>query len=149
MSPCHPTTPSPDPRAGPRCKSRKTIGQTPPAVKRLRRDAEDSLIRAKTPRPQRKTRCHFDRREKSFLDPSHSLGMTGLGPSPWRPLRLCASHTVSDFLDPKFGRKFQFFRVYCEGYSPPRPSALEPQPTQQSLSHHRGTEFAEFGVFLN
>ena len=22
--------------------------------------------------------CHFDRREKSFLDPSHSLGMTGL-----------------------------------------------------------------------
>src|SRR5882724_11798899 len=25
--------------------------------------------------------CHFDRREKSFLDPSHSLGMTGLGPS--------------------------------------------------------------------
>jgi hypothetical protein len=31
-----------------------------------------------------KTRCHFDRREKSFLDPSHSLGMTGLGPSPLR-----------------------------------------------------------------
>src|SRR6266478_6511705 len=25
--------------------------------------------------------CHFDRREKPFLDPSHSLGMTGLGPS--------------------------------------------------------------------
>ena len=23
--------------------------------------------------------CHFERREKSFLDPSHSLGMTGLG----------------------------------------------------------------------
>jgi hypothetical protein len=22
--------------------------------------------------------CHFDRREKFFLDPSHSLGMTGL-----------------------------------------------------------------------
>ena len=74
--------------------------------------------------------------------------MTGLGPSPWRPLRLCASHTVSDFLDPKFGRKFQFFRVYCEGYSPPRPSALEPQPTQQSLFHHRGTEFAGSEYFL-
>jgi hypothetical protein len=26
-------------------------------------------------------RCHFERREKSFLDPSHSLGMTGRGPS--------------------------------------------------------------------
>jgi len=26
-------------------------------------------------------RCHFDRREKSFLDPSHSLGMTDRGPS--------------------------------------------------------------------
>ena len=25
--------------------------------------------------------------EKSFLDPSHSLGMTDLAPSPWRPLR--------------------------------------------------------------
>jgi len=25
--------------------------------------------------------------EKSFLDPSHSLGMTGFGLSPWRPLR--------------------------------------------------------------
>ena len=34
MSPCHPTTPSPEPRAGPRCKSRRPIGQTPPAVKR-------------------------------------------------------------------------------------------------------------------
>jgi hypothetical protein len=26
-------------------------------------------------------RCHFDRREKTFSDPSHSLGMTGLAPS--------------------------------------------------------------------
>ena len=25
--------------------------------------------------------CHFDRREKSFSDPSHSLGMTGFVPS--------------------------------------------------------------------
>jgi hypothetical protein len=23
--------------------------------------------------------CHFERREKSFLDPAHSLGMTGFG----------------------------------------------------------------------
>jgi hypothetical protein len=43
-----------------------------------------------TARAQGTALCHFDRREKSFLDPSHSLGMTGLGPSPWRPLRLCA-----------------------------------------------------------
>ena len=33
--------------------------------------------------------CHFDRREKSLLDPSRSLGMTGIGPSTSRlgPLR--------------------------------------------------------------
>src|SRR5712692_9601959 len=34
--------------------------------------------RAKTPSTQRKTLCHFDQREKSFLDLSHSLGMTAL-----------------------------------------------------------------------
>ena len=62
-----------------------------------------------TPSTQRKNLCHFDRREKSlfraereifFLDPSHPLGMTALGPSPWRPLparapaggRLCARY---------------------------------------------------------
>jgi hypothetical protein len=45
--------------------------------------------------------CHFDRREKSLLDPSQSLGMTGLGPVTWRALRpfdvaqdmLCVSYT--------------------------------------------------------
>ena len=44
-------------------------------------------------------------REKSFLDPSHSLGMTAL-PVTWRALRsfdvtqdmLCASHLFSDWL---------------------------------------------------
>ena len=56
--------------------------------------------------------CHFDPfgkqgklREKSFLDPSHSLGMTAL-PVTWRTLRsfdvaqdmLCASHLFSDWL---------------------------------------------------
>jgi hypothetical protein len=54
------------------------------------------IYRAKTPSTQRKNLCHFDQREKSFLDPSHSLGMMGLGPSPWRPLRLCAKRSVSD-----------------------------------------------------
>ena len=34
-------------------------------------------------------------------------------------------------------------------YSPQRPNAAKPQPKQQALFHHRGTEFAEFGVFLN
>ena len=56
------------------------------------------VYRAKAPRAQRKMICHFDRREKSFLDPSHSLGMTALGPSPWRALRLCASRLFSDRL---------------------------------------------------
>ena len=32
-------------------------------------------------------RCHFDRREKSFSDPSHSLGMTDRAPSPLRACR--------------------------------------------------------------
>ena len=55
--------------------------------------AKHALSRVEgTPRTQRKILCHFDRREKSFLDPSHPLGMTALGPLPWRPLRLCARH---------------------------------------------------------
>jgi len=36
-------------------------------------------------------RCHFERREKSFLDPSHMLGMTDSGPVTWRSWRLGAS----------------------------------------------------------
>ena len=52
-----------------------------------RRLSDSDVPRAKTQRRQVRIRCHFDRREKSFLDPSHSLGMTGIGPS---PLRLCA-----------------------------------------------------------
>jgi len=60
------------------------------------------IYRAKTPSTQRKILCHFDRREKSFLDPSHSLEMTALGPLPWRSLRLCARHSFSDlFFIPK------------------------------------------------
>jgi hypothetical protein len=39
----------------------------------------------------RKEYCHFDQREKSFSDPSHSLGMTDLGPS---PLRLAALRKI-------------------------------------------------------
>ena len=47
----------------------------------------EKFIAPSTLSSQRKTSCHFDQREKSFLDPSHSLGMTGFDPSPWRPLR--------------------------------------------------------------
>jgi hypothetical protein len=39
---------------------------------------DKNSYRAKTPSTQRNTHCHFDRREKSFLDPSHSFGMTAL-----------------------------------------------------------------------
>ena len=65
------------------------------------------VYRAKTPRAQNKTRCHFDQREKSFLDPSHSLGMTVFCPS---PLRLCAfareySSPESDFFPAKAPRR--------------------------------------------
>jgi len=38
----------------------------------------NKVYRAKTPRAQRNALCHFDRREKSFLDPSHPLVMMGL-----------------------------------------------------------------------
>ncbi len=37
---------------------------------------------ANAPRRQVRRGCHFDPGEKSLLDPSHSLGMTGTGPSP-------------------------------------------------------------------
>jgi hypothetical protein len=35
-----------------------------------------------------------------------------------------------------------------KGISPQRPSAAEPQLKEKSMIHRRGTEFAEFGVFL-
>ena len=60
---------------------------------------------AKTLSSERKTPCHFDPfdksqdklREKSFLDPSHSLGMTGLGPSPLRLSALAGDTPSSSF----------------------------------------------------
>ena len=42
------------------------------------------MFPAKAQRRQVRNSCHFDQREKSLLDPSHSLGMTGIGPSPLR-----------------------------------------------------------------
>ena len=45
--------------------------------------------------------CHFDRREKSCSDPSHSLGMTGLVPS------LCVSwRSFGEAQDMHGARKF-------------------------------------------
>ena len=60
-----------------------------------RRLSDSDMPPAKAQRRQVRKRCHFGPfgqaqgklREKSFLDPSHSLGMTGMGSS---PLRLCA-----------------------------------------------------------
>ena len=52
---------------------------------------------AKTPSSERKTLCHFDRREKSFLDPSHLLGMTDLGPSPLRLGVFAGDNPISAF----------------------------------------------------
>ena len=49
-----------------------------------RRLSDSDMPPAKAQRRQVRKRCHFDRREKSFLDPSHSLGMTGMGSSPLR-----------------------------------------------------------------
>ena len=53
---------------------------------RIVRILDSDIPLAKTQRRQVLICCHFDPWEKSFLDPSHSLGMTGIGPS---PLRLC------------------------------------------------------------
>jgi hypothetical protein len=65
-------------------------------VKESRRDAKLA----------KKECCHFDQREKSFLDLSHAPGMTGFGRSSLAPLcpfgmaqdMLCASHCISDSL---------------------------------------------------
>src|SRR3989304_1565799 len=48
---------------------------------------QDNLSRQDA-KAQSDTPCHFDRREKSFLARSHSLGMTGRGHVSWR---LCPS----------------------------------------------------------
>ncbi|MGZ9219797.1 MAG: hypothetical protein ACXW5W_22510, partial [Candidatus Binatia bacterium] len=47
-------------------------------------------LTTKSTKGAKEERCHFERREKSFLDLSHSLRMTGLWPvtsRPWRPWR--------------------------------------------------------------
>jgi hypothetical protein len=52
-------------------------------------EIEKAMSPAKAQRRQVKTVWHFDRKEKPFLDPSQSLGITALAPSlcalaPWR-----------------------------------------------------------------
>ena len=44
-------------------------------------------LTAKHAKGAKEEHCHFERREKSFLDPSHSLGMTGFWPVTLRPWR--------------------------------------------------------------
>src|SRR3970040_2725355 len=74
---------------------------------------------AKTPSSERKTLCHFDRREKSFLDPSHLLGMTDLGPLPLRlgvfagdnPISASAFFAPSAVNDP--GPNHLWLRLCC------------------------------------
>ena len=55
----------------------------------------------------KKDSLSFRPKGASFLDLSHSLGMTGLGPSPWRPLRLCASRRFSESVVQQFNLNFQ------------------------------------------
>ena len=68
--------------------------------------------------------CHFERREKSFLDPSHSLGMTGHGPVAQRLGALA--------------------RAISESESVRLPGNLR----AAQIFNYSSTEFAEFGVFL-
>jgi hypothetical protein len=51
-------------------------------VPRGRAAAKTQSISRKGAKAAKKSYCHFDRREKSFLDPSHSLGLTGLARQP-------------------------------------------------------------------
>ncbi|MDZ4344479.1 MAG: hypothetical protein U1E51_18815, partial [Candidatus Binatia bacterium] len=53
--------------------------------------------------------CHFDQREKPFLDPSHSLGMTGPGRVTWR---LCAFAGVISFSLPKSGTQIEIANIF-------------------------------------
>jgi hypothetical protein len=54
-------------------------------TKIIHRPRKEDISRKACPERNRRSakgaRCHFDRREKSFSDPSHSLGMTDLRPS--------------------------------------------------------------------
>jgi hypothetical protein len=54
-----------------------------------------NLFSRQDAKAQRSALCHFDRREKSFLDPSRSLGMMGFGSS----LGAFASLRESSFSD--------------------------------------------------
>ena len=58
------------------------------------------------PRRKGDASCHFDRREKSFLDPSHSLGMTGRGHVSWR---LCVFARVMVFPISSSFPNFKYF----------------------------------------
>ena len=78
-------------RGDPLTVRKRTLPLFPATHRPTRRGSNRAKTLSKIP-------CHFDPfdkaqdklREKSFLDPSHSLGMTGLGPS---PLRLCVPST--------------------------------------------------------
>ena len=81
----------------------KIASEVYPVPHTMRHASSKKINRAKTPSTQSKIPCHFDRREKSFLDPSHSLGMTSLGPSPGRPFDL-AQHMLCVFARDTFFR---------------------------------------------
>ncbi|MGH7888756.1 MAG: hypothetical protein ACREPG_12905, partial [Candidatus Binatia bacterium] len=55
------------------------LGLIRPAAESAQRAQKEKrgISPAKAQRREGKTNRHFERREKSFLDPSHSLGMTG------------------------------------------------------------------------
>ena len=57
---------------------------------------------AKAQRGQVRKRCHFDRREKSFSDPSRSLGATGSA------RHLCALAPLREILRMLFSRLSSF-----------------------------------------
>ena len=65
-----------------------------------------SMVEPQVAKMPRKTRCHFDRREKSFLDPSHPLGMTGFDSSPWRLYAFARDTFFRSLLHPKIPNLF-------------------------------------------
>ena len=82
-------------------------------------------------------RCHFEQREKSFLDPSHSLGMTGLWSvtlRPWRPWREQYPNPARSRLR-KFARAGKNFTDRNVGER--RPSLVRAAAVKSAQSIHR------------
>jgi len=93
---------------------------------------------------QSDTRCHFDQREKSFLDPSHSLGMTGPGARHLGVLcALCARHSlIRCSLHLKISNMFGYVPIFRDELAQRWPRTIRPNI---SIAHRRQIRLSDFG----